>query len=348
IVHCHDWHAALIPVFLKFVYKKDPFYKKMKSVMTIHNLAYQGVFSGWDFARLDLDENLFNIDGLEFYGEMNLLKGGIVFCDRLTTVSPGYAKEVQKEELGYGLAGAIRKKGITGILNGLDYDFWNPQKDPLIAERYFPGELQNKSANKKNLQSRLQLPVREDIPLFGFVGRLSEQKGLDLIAECNEEMMKQDLQVVFLGTGDEKYYRMLRSLARRYRGKAAIHLEHDEPMAHQIYAGSDIFLMPSVYEPCGLSQMISLRYGTIPLVYKTGGLADTISHFNASNGRGNGFVFDEYNAGSFVDAIEIAVKTFQDKKAFHKLVKKAFTCNFSWEESSKEYKKLYQQCLQSA
>ncbi len=322
----------------------------MKSVLTIHNLAYQGIFSKWDFLRLGLSEDLYSLNGFEFYGDINWLKAGIIFSDRVTTVSPGYAKEIQTDELGCGLAGVIRKKQnpIAGILNGIDYQTWNPETDRFLVKRYGAENVKDKMINKRKLQESLGFKVGDNIPLFGFVARLSAQKGLDLIARAVDDMMKMNVQMVFLGTGDGRYGDILKDMARRYPKKIAVDLEYDEPMAHLIYAGCDIFLMPSVFEPCGLSQMISLRYGTIPLVHKTGGLADTIVSFDSQGGRGNGFVFGVYKKSAFVDAVKIAVSTYKNKKVFDKLVVNAFSYDFSWEKSAKQYEKLYRQCLQSA
>lgn len=350
IIHCHDWHTALIPVFLKFLYHDDPFYKKTKSILTIHNLAYQGVFPRWDFFKLGLPRNLFSIDGFEFYEDMNILKAGIIFSDEMTTVSPGYAKEIKTDKLGCGLAGVIRsrKKPMVGILNGIDYKIWDPKSDGCLAKTYSQKNIGGKLFNKTALQKKMNLKVDKAVPIFGFVGRLTSQKGLDLFAQAMKAISKLDLQVIFLGNGDEYYGQMLRGIARTYPMKIAVELKYDERLARQIYAGSDILLMPSAYEPCGLSQMIALRYGTIPLVYKTGGLADTITPFHSSGGRGNGFVFDKHKKETLITAIKLAVKTYKDKEIFNTLVKKAFSYRFSWDESAKKYVMLYRQCLRSA
>lgn len=350
ILHCHDWHTALIPAFLKFLHQDDPFFKKAKSILTIHNLAYQGVFPKWDFLSLGLKEELFGINGFEFYDEMNLLKGGIIFSDCVTTVSPNYAQEIQTPYLGCGLEGVLRKRqaGVSGILNGIDYDIWNPKKDRLIAKTYDADSIDKKAANKRKLQDDFDLKVRDDVPLFGFVGRLSSQKGFDLIAEAIQEIMRMDLQMVFLGSGDQKYEELLRGIKKRYPHQIGIDFEYNEKFAHEIYAGADIFLMPSHYEPCGLSQMISLRYGTIPLVYNTGGLADTITPFNSPKRKGNGFVFDRYTKDGLVSAVKLATMTYANRKLFGGLVKRSFEFDFSWDKSAKEYEKLYKKCLRSA
>ncbi len=346
IVHCHDWHTALVPVFIKFLHKKNSFYENTKSVLTIHNLAYQGIFPKWDFFKLGLPQDLFNINGFEFYDNINLLKAGILSSDCVTTVSPGYSKEIQTEEFGCGLEGVIRgrPKPLVGILNGIDYDFWNPQTDALIAKNYSAKNWKSaKAENKKKLQKVFGLEKDNTRPLFGFVARLSSQKGLDLIAQSIDAMMARGVAAVFQGVGDNGYVDLLKHFKRRYPRQIGICLKQDEAMAHQIFSGADIFLMPSLYEPCGLSQMISLRYGTIPLVFKTGGLADTITHFNLPGG--NGFVFDRYAKSAFMECVEAAVDVYRNEKQFDALVKGAFACNFSWEKSALEYQKLYKQCL---
>ncbi len=350
IFHCHDWHTTLIPAFLKFLYQDDPFYKKTKSILTIHNLAYQGTFPPWDFSKLGLPKELFNVQGIEFHGVVNLMKAGIIYCDELTTVSPGYAKEIQTDKLGCGLAGVIRqrKKPITGILNGLDYRVWDSRADHSLAKPYSEKNLKGKLINKVVLQKRLNLKASAETPLFGFVGRLTQQKGMDLLLQTMTDLAKMNLQAVFLGNGDYHYCQVFKSLAMKYPDKIAVELKFDEQLAHQIYAGSDMLLMPSVFEPCGLSQMIALRYGTIPLVYKTGGLADTISPFNGKGGQGNGFVFNKYTKDAFLSTLKLAIKTYRNKIVFKKLVQKAFSYNFSWDQSAQKYVSLYRQCLKSA
>ncbi len=350
VVHCHDWQTALIPVYLKERYKKEDVFKNTKSLLTIHNLAYQGVFPKKEFGKLKLPEELFGLKGFEFFGKINLLKAGIVYADGLNTVSPQYAKEIQTKEFGCGLEGVIgsRKNSVVGILNGLDYTVWNPQVDPWLEYKYSAGDsLENKRKNKAKLQEKLQLPIREEVPLFGFVGRLTHQKGIDLILEAIDDLVDLDLQLVIQGIGESKYHTMLDTLNMRYPKDVALCLTFDEQMAHQIYAGSDLFLMPSTFEPCGLSQMISLRYGTIPIVYNTGGLTDSIKEFNSRTQTGNGFLFADYTKASFVDVVKRALAIYQNKNQFNQLIANAFTSDFSWDHSAKEYQKLYQ-CLPSA
>ncbi|MCX5680850.1 MAG: glycogen/starch synthase, partial [Candidatus Omnitrophica bacterium] len=281
VIHCHDWQTSLIPIYLKYNYQGDPFFQKTKTVLTIHNLAYQGVFHRDKFFVLGLPHYLNSMEGLEYYGQISLLKGGILFSDQITTVSPQYAQEIQTRDHGRGLEGVIRLRAenVVGILNGIDADYWNPEQDGLIAQKYNFSDLSGKAKNKKVLQEKSGLRVSGDIPVFGFVGRLSEQKGVDIFAQSIDEMMKHDVQLIFQGIGEDKYQHMLRDFQRRFPGKIAVHIKFDEALAHQIYAGSDILMMPSIYEPCGLSQMVAFRYGTIPLVHHTGGLVDTVMPF---------------------------------------------------------------------
>ena len=344
IVHCHDWQTALIPIYLKTNLKDDPFYKKIKSILTIHNMAYQGVFSKNEFSVLGLNKDLFSIHGLEFYDQVNLLKGGIIFSDVVTTVSPTYAKEIQTKEFGCGLEGVLRhrKKKVVGILNGLDYDAWNPAIDPLIAVNYTAQSPNKKLANKETLQKTLGLAIDKDTAVFGFVGRMTHQKGVDLILESIEELMSFDIQLALLGIGEQKYMEALKQVSRRYPTKVAVHLQFNEPLAHQIYAGSDFFLMPSVFEPCGLSQMIALRYGTIPIVYKVGGLADTITSYKDG---GHGFIFSKYTADDFIKVVKEAIKVFHQREKFLELVARAFACNFSWEQSARHYVDLFKETV---
>lgn len=348
IIHCHDWQTSLAPIYLKYVYQNDPFYQKTKSVLTIHNLAYQGVFHRDKFFVLGLPYYLNSIEGLEYYGQISLLKGGILFSDQITTVSPQYAKEIQGKEHGRGLEGVIRlrENDMTGILNGIDSDYWDPEHDKFISKKYSLEDVSGKAANKKALQEKSGFRVSNDVPVFGFVGRLSGQKGLDVLAQSIDEMMRYDIHLVLQGVGEDRYQHMLRDFQHRYRGKISVHLKFDEAMAHQIYAGSDIFLMPSTYEPCGLSQMISFRYGTVPLVHHTGGLIDTVMPFRSPAHAGDGFVFTRFDRGSFLKAFDTAVKVFaNEKETFKVMAQRVMKYDFSWASSAIEYKKLYQKCI---
>lgn len=336
IIHLHDWQSALIPVYLKRSFSNNTFYKNIKTVLTIHNIGYQGLFPKEQFPKLGLDWTLFNPDGLEFYGQINILKGGMKFCDMINTVSPTYSQEIQTKEFGFGLEGVLknRQNSVFGILNGLDYSIWNPQTDEFIAQNYSSKDLKEKYKNKRDLQKLCELPLKNDIPLLGIVSRLAQQKGFDILAEAMEDICKMQLQLVILGTGDLKYHSLLNDMAKKYPQVLRVYLKFDDALAHKIYSGSDIFLMPSRYEPCGLGQMISLRYGTIPLVFKTGGLADTVT-------ADNGFVFEHYSHEELLKTIKQAVELFAQPKKWLGLMQRAMQYNFSWEESAKKYLELY-------
>lgn len=336
ILHLHDWQSSLVSVYLKNLYSGRSFYKRMKCVLTIHNIGYQGIFDRKWFVKLGLKDNLFDINGLEFYGKINLLKGGIIFSDLINTVSPTYAKEIQTQEFGFGLEGLLRErtKALSGILNGLDYSVWDPASDKLIAQNYSAENLENKLFNKEDLQNKCGLAVNKDIPVIGMVSRLAEQKGFDILTASLDKISKLGLQLVILGTGDLKYHQLLKTSAEKHPGIISLNLRFDESLAHKIYAGSDIFLMPSKYEPCGLGQLISLRYGTIPLVFKTGGLNDTIN-------SKNGFLFSDYSKEKLIQSIEKAIFVFRNKSKWSELVQSAMKCNFSWVVSADKYIKLY-------
>ncbi len=337
IIHVHDWQACLVPVFLKTAYGRDPFFKKTKSILTIHNIGYQGLFPKEEFPKLKLDWGEFSTDKLEYYGKINVLKGGIVFSDVINTVSTTYSKEIQTKEFGFGLEGVLgeRKGSLFGILNGLDYSIWSPETDPYVAARFSAGDRSGKEKDKANLQMTCGLPLDREVPLIGIVSRLAEQKGFDILAEAIDAICRMKLQLVILGTGDAKYHTLLGDIVKKYPKVISLHLKFDDVLAHKIYAGSDIFLMPSRYEPCGLGQLISLRYGTIPLVFKTGGLADTVD-------SSNGFVFARYDKDELLKTVKAACAAFKDKKKWQKLMAAAMSCNFSWEASAKEYVKLYE------
>lgn len=336
VVHVHDWQASLIPVYLKTMYANDPFYRDMATVLTIHNIGYQGVFPREQFPKLGLDWSLFSVDGLEFYNKVNILKGGLIFADLINTVSPTYSLEIQEKKFGFGLDGLLRRRrnALFGILNGIDYSIWNPQTDRFIFQNYSSNTADEKSLCKHDLQKTGKLPLKKDIPVVGIVSRLAEQKGFDIIGESIEEICSMDIQLVILGTGDLKYHQILEKAAKGYPQRMSLNIKFDDALAHKIYAGSDIFLMPSQYEPCGLGQLIAFRYGAIPVVFKTGGLADTVT-------AKNGFSFDDYSRGALLKTLKKAVKAYHDKEKWGALVKKAMDSNFSWKESAKKYLGLY-------
>jgi starch synthase len=336
IIHIHDWQASLIPVYLKTKFSHDSFYKNCKVLLTIHNLAYQGLFAESEFPKLGLERSVFNIEGLEFYGKVNILKGGIVFSDCINTVSSTYAAEIQTKQFGCGLEEVLakRKDCLVGILNGLDYSLWDPAIDKLIAKGYEAKNLKDKYENKQELQKSCNLEVNKSIPLLGMVSRLAEQKGLDILSQALDEICQLGLQLIILGTGDTKYHQILEEKSKKFPEAFRLYLKFDNKLAHNIYAGSDIFLMPSRYEPCGLGQMISLKYGTAPLVYKTGGLADTID-------EQNGFVLADYSPAALIDSVKQALALYQDKQKWEARIKRGMKFNFSWQESAKKYIKLY-------
>lgn len=344
IIHCNDWPTGLVPAYLKTLYKNDPFYKDTRTVFTIHNMAYQGVFPHASFARTLLPRELDAEDGVIAWGNLNFLKAGLVYADAITTVSEKYAEEIRSsEEFGCGLQGIAerRKRDLTGILNGVDYSVWDPSVDALIPQRYDTKSPDLKVENKRALLDRMDLPCDTSIPVIGIISRLADQKGFDLIGEIMDDLMKMRLQLVVLGTGEKKYHDLFEKAARKNPGKVGIALRFDNELAHLIEAGSDMFLMPSRYEPCGLNQIYSLRYGTVPVVRATGGLDDTITEFHAASGNGTGFKFTRYDSGDLLKTIQRAVALFGDATAWRKLVKNGMAQDFSWETSAKKYVQVY-------
>jgi len=336
ILHLHDWQTGLMAAYLKNLYSSLSFYRRMKCVLTLHNIGYQGIFAKAEFPKLGLGDELFAVDGFEFYNQVNLLKGGIIFSDLINTVSPTYADEIQTKELGFGLDGLLRehKSVLSGILNGVDYSVWDPNTDRFIMQNYSLANLEDKALNKIDLQKTCNLPQDKNIPVLGIVSRLVAQKGLDIFTQGLDELCQMDVQLVILGSGDSKYEELLKAAAVKYPKVVSLDLKFDDPLAHKIYAGSDIFLMPSQYEPCGLGQLISLHYGTIPLVFKTGGLADTIS-------SSNGFVFSQYTKAELLRLIRKALLAFTNKNKWASLIDHAMRCNFSWKVSADKYLALY-------
>ena len=354
LIHANDWQTALLPVLLKTNYAADAFFKETKSLLTIHNLAYQGQFSHRQFAELGLDASLFSMEGFEFYGKVNVLKAGLLFADAINAVSPHYAEEIMTHEYGFGLDGVIqkRKDRLHGILNGIDESLWNPEKDSCIKKKFSIRSLAGKKICKSDLQQRMRLEVDEEIPVFAMVTRLAQQKGLDLLLECMDRFLAQRAQFVLLGEGDGIYETSFRNLTARNPKKVMAQIGYDSDQAHRIYAGADFFLMPSIYEPCGLGQMISLRYGTIPIVRRTGGLADTIVDIDADpkNGlpaspAGNGIVFGDHKAPELMKALERAMDLFKDPGRLESIRKLAMQQHFSWTESAKAYRELYEEAL---
>ena len=350
IIHCNDWQTAIIPVILKIFYADHPLFKDTKTIFTIHNLGYQGVFPKDSFSLTSLPPHLFSIDGLEFWGNMNLLKGGIIFSDLITTVSPTYAKEIQTEGFGFGLDGVLRAHAhkLIGILNGVDYSEWDPERDTYIAANYSRGDISGKSRCKKDLLDEFHLHTGlAERPLIGMITRLATQKGIDLLIDAIDEIIEKEVGLVILGKGEKRYEDALRSISSRFKGKIGIRIDFDNGLAHRIEAGSDMFLIPSLYEPCGLNQMYSLKYGTLPIVYNTGGLADSIIEVDEDKGEGTGFKFYNYSKSGLCEAIDKAIRCFLNKGLWQRLIIQAMSCDFSWGRSAKEYLKIYQMLLSS-
>ena len=312
--------------------------------MTIHNLAYQGLFPSGQFPLTNLAWDYFTTEGVEFYGRMNCLKAGISFADVLTTVSPGYAQEIRTPELGCGLDGLLRKREdrLFGILNGVDYEEWNTLSNPYLPFAYSAERLEGKARNKEELQREVGLPVDRDVPLFGSIGRLVDQKGVDIMIAGLQEMLGNGLQFVLLGTGAPDCENCFRELARSYPSKAAVRIGFDEALSHRIEAACDFFLMPSRFEPCGLNQMYSLRYGTIPIVRATGGLNDTVIDIRENEYQANGIKFQTYSAAALAKAVRKALALFEEKELFHRFRTNAMAADFSWQRTTAEYLKLYE------
>ncbi len=345
VIHCNDWQTGMIPWLLKHDYADDEFFQNTKTLFTVHNLAYQGSFDKSIAGKIGLPLNTDDDSEFVIYDRINFLKTGLVCADGITTVSPTYAKEIQSdEELSAGLGEVLqeRKKDIFGILNGADYSIWNPETDDLIPAKYSANDLASKIENKKALAKAANLPFDEKIPIVGIVSRLVDQKGFDLIAEIIDKLPALKCQMVILGLGEEKYHKLLTKASKKLSKNLSALLMFDEKMAHLIEAGADIFLMPSRFEPCGLNQMYSLKYGTVPVVRRTGGLADTIIDFVQDPDKGNGFVFDNYESRDMLNSLQNAIKAFQDQKTWKKLQKRGMRANFSWNAAAENYVKVYQ------
>jgi len=347
VIHCHDWQTALIPYLLRFDLAGDLFFARTAVIHTIHNLAYQGHFPRKALAEMGLDPVHFTIDRLEYYGGINLMKGAILTADLVTTVSETYCREILSPEQGCGLEGvlALRESDLFGILNGLDGDEWNPATDRVLTKQYGPSSPGGKSANKKALQRLLGLEERGDVPLLGMVSRLVAHKGFDLVSELLPRLAAEELQLAVLGTGDARY---LAAFAEAREGGAAnisLTVGFDPSMARRIYGGSDIFLMPSHFEPCGLGQLIALRYGAVPVVRKTGGLADTVIDSRESAESANGFSFPGYDADSLMDAVLRATSLYRDRQAWKKLMVQGMKGDFSWRRSAEKYVVLYERAM---
>jgi len=345
VFHVHDWQAALLPVLLRTVYSADPVLKKCATVLTIHNAGYQGWFPPGTIDQLLLPWELFTYDKLEHYNTFDFLKGGVVYSDVLTTVSRKYAEEILGPEGGNGIEGALRQRvaDLHGILNGVDYTEWDPSGDGNLAAHYDPLNLGGKRECRKDLLHAFGLEVPKETPVIGVCSRFASQKGFDLLEQISGRLAERDVAVVALGTGEPYYEKFFRDFAFANAGRFAVQIRYDDAMAHKVEAGSDIFLMPSRFEPCGLNQIYSLKYGTVPVVRATGGLDDTVEEWDATLGSGTGFKFGPYEAQALLDAVDRALATFYDKKQWSQLMQNGMAQDFSWEKSARQYAAIYEE-----
>ena len=350
LINCNDWQTGMIPVLLNLEYKKDVFYKEIKTVFSIHNLLFKGCFApnilpelfGYDYMPL-------TNGSVELNGCVSFLKGGLNYCDEITTVSKSYAEEIKTKQYGEGLEGLLyqRRDQLLGIVNGIDYVEFNPKKDKFIFKNFDSKNLKGKLENKLQLQQELGLPQKENTPVIGLISRLTHQKGCDLIVNIIDRLLQKDVQIVILGTGDYWYEETFKNLQYRYPDKVSANIKFDDCLAHKIYAGSDIFLMPSLFEPCGLGQLIALRYGAIPVVRETGGLKDTIIPYNEYTKVGHGFGFKNFNSNELMNILEYAIEVYNDKDSWKNIIDQAMNSDNSWEKSANEYKKLYEVVVNS-
>lgn len=350
ILHGNDWQTGMLGIILKEKFKYDDFFKNTKTIYTIHNLKYQGVFAKECLSNLfGLGWEHFTVDKLEFHDQINFMKSALVYYDAITTVSPTYAEEIKSDYFGEGLSEIVRRRAndLYGIINGIDWEDNNPSTDTRIFANFDASKTKGKKDNKRQLQQQLGLPEREDVPIIGIISRLVDQKGFDLIDRVLGDILYEDVQLVILGTGEQKYEDLFRWAAWAYHDKVSANIKYDGTLAQRIYAGCDMFLMPSQFEPCGLSQLFSMRYGTIPIVRETGGLKDTVIPYNEFNGTGNGFTFANYNAHDMLFTIRRALGFYSKKRIWDSLVKKAMMQDFSWEQSATKYVEVYEKLLGS-
>ena len=347
VIHCNDWHTGLIPTYLKTIYSNDPFFADSTTIFTVHNLGYQGIFPKEVLPELDLGWEEFTADKLEFFDRISFIKGGLGYSDVISTVSENYAREIQTPQYGEGLDGLLRyrRDSLYGIVNGLDYEVWDPMTDGDIERNYDLSSIENKVENKIALQRDNYISEDAEAPLIGIVSRLTYQKGLDMVADTVHEMVSLGAQFVLLGTGDDWYQQLFQRLANDLPSRIGINLTFNEAIARRIYAGSDMFLMPSRYEPCGLGQLISMRYGTVPVVRRTGGLADTVQEYDPVTGEGTGFSFDDASSSALILAIRRALEIYSDRDSWRKLVLNGMGKDFSWVHSAREYVKLYRSAM---
>jgi starch synthase len=346
LIHCHDWQTGLVSALLKGPFRDSTTLGAPPTVFTIHNLGYQGLFPEDKLSLTGLSrEEFYRSEGLEYYGNISLLKAGIAYSNAVTTVSPAYAREIQTPEYGMGMEGILqyRRASLYGILNGVDYQLWDPARDAHISVHYSPRKVAGKHACKESLIQEVNLdPLLTKRPLLGMISRLDAQKGLDLLVKILDDILTLDVGLVILGSGDERIQGAIQEAAQRHPGRVGLSIGFDEPLAHRIMAGADAFLIPSRYEPCGLTQMYALKYGTVPIVRATGGLDDTIVPFDHKTGEGNGFKFSAYEPNAFLEAIRKAIDLFQDPKAWQRLMANGMKADFSWERSAQQYRTLYE------
>ena len=350
VVHAHDWQTGLVPVLLRRLFATHPVLHGLPSVFTVHNLAYQGVFDASWLPRLGLGWELMHVDAIEYFGRISLLKGGVMFSRLVTTVSPQYARDIQAPELGFGFDGILRyrSRDLVGILNGIDYDLWDPARDPLLPEPFDASHLAGKAVCKRELLAEVGLPSDAQTvarPLVGMISRLVDQKGFDLLAALSDELPRLDASFVLLGTGERRYEDMWLALATRYPDRIAARIGFDEALAHRIEGGADLFLMPSRFEPCGLNQMYSLRYGTVPLVRATGGLFDTVENFYPARGSGTGFTFSEYSPQALLGTLRWALGVYADRVVWRRIQLAGMRQDFSWDASARQYVKVYERAM---
>ena len=350
IFHCHDWQSALVPVMLRTLYSEDPAFREAGTVFTIHNMGYQGQFPSEILPLLMLPWDLLTITKMEYFGQVNFLKGALVFSDFITTVSKKYSQEIQTTEYGFGLEGVLRGRSstVTGILNGVDYDEWSPQNDKFVVARYSPQDLSGKRLCKQDLLNAFGVANTDPkVPVIGIVSRFAAQKGFDLITQIMDRLAREEMIVVVLGTGDKTYEDMFQRLNKRYPNKIAVKIAFDNALAHKIEAGADMFLMPSRYEPAGLNQIYSLKYGTVPIVRATGGLDETIEPWDARTGKGTGFRFSEYTGEALLAAIKQALMAYRDEASWQTLMRNGMGRDFSWAVAAREYGKIYERVRQA-
>ncbi|MDO4720141.1 MAG: glycogen synthase GlgA [Peptostreptococcaceae bacterium] len=349
VIHLNDWHTALVPAYLKSEDMEPVDVSALRTMFTIHNLQYQGRFAPEVFYDITgLPHEMMSDEGLEFFGDVNFMKGAINYSDMVTTVSPSYAQEIRMPYYGENLDGLLRKREevLHGILNGVDYELYDPKTDPALFANYDENSLEKKAENKLKLQQMLGLPEDKDIPIIGMVTRLVSQKGIDLVERVLGEVLAHKVQFVIIGTGDEKYHASMNYYGMTYPEKCAVRIQFDATLAQRIYAGADLFLMPSQFEPCGIGQLIALKYGTLPIVRETGGLRDTVIPYNQATGEGNGFSFTNYNAHDMLHVIEYALSVYEDKGVWKNLMLQAMNRDFSWNKSAKEYLKRYRELME--